>query len=114
MAGKTLDRRIPRKGMKLNEALKIAIQMADALAKAHVAGIICRDLKPSNMMVTEDGQLKLDFGLAKLTEILEGTEGTTRTAQSLIEAGTFPRLNQRCFSECGLRHSPSHRPVRSK
>jgi len=45
VAGKTLDRLIPRKGMPLNEALKIAIAMSDALAAAHAAGIVHRDLK---------------------------------------------------------------------
>ena len=55
VAGKTLSRMIPRRGMKLNEVLKYAVQIADGFAKAHAAGIIHRDLKPGNVMVTEEG-----------------------------------------------------------
>jgi Tol biopolymer transport system component/predicted Ser/Thr protein kinase len=86
--GKTLGELIPRRGMKLEEALKVAIQLADALAKAHAAGIIHRDLKPGNIMLTEESLVKiLDFGLAKLAENpLPGGE-PTRTAQSWTAEG---------------------------
>ncbi len=69
VAGKTLDRLIGRKGLRLTEALRYAVQIADALAAAHGAGIIHRDLKPANIIVNEQGEVKiLDFGLAKLNE----------------------------------------------
>lgn len=79
--GKPLDQLIPRTGMRLHDALRIAIPIADALAKAHSAGITHRDLKPSNVMVDKDGRAKLlDFGLAKLTDRTEtGADDATLT-----------------------------------
>jgi Tol biopolymer transport system component/serine/threonine protein kinase len=81
--GKTLDQLIGRKGLRLNEALKYAVQIADALAQAHSAGIIHRDLKPSNVIVSENGHVKvLDFGIAKLTEVATGEFGETATMRA--------------------------------
>src|SRR5215471_6460831 len=62
VAGRTLDQIIPRKGMRLAEVLKIAVQMADALAAAAAAGVIHRDIMSGNIMVTENSHVKvLDF-----------------------------------------------------
>ena len=89
VSGKALDRLIPRHGMPLNDALKYAVQIADALARAHGAGIVHRDLKPGNIMVNEHGLVKvLDFGLAKLTEAAPaGDNESTRTLRPTTEEG---------------------------
>jgi serine/threonine protein kinase/Tol biopolymer transport system component len=90
VSGKALDQLIPRKGLPAAATLKYAIQIADALAKAHAAGIVHRDLKPANIMVTDEGRVKvLDFGLAKLTEAPIGAEDATLTVRDPTEAGAI-------------------------
>lgn len=67
--GETLRQRLAYSPLNLTESLNVAIQVADALAAAHKAGIIHRDIKPENIMLRPDGYVKvLDFGLAKLSE----------------------------------------------
>lgn len=90
LEGETLAARIYRKPLELKESLGFAIPAADALAEAHSRGIIHRDIKPQNLMITARGQVKiLDFGLAKVVAD-KGVLGREAETQSLLtEAGVI-------------------------
>ena len=86
--GETLATMIERQPIELREALDIAVQMADALAEAHSRGIVHRDIKPQNVMITARGQVKvLDFGLAKIVQQKSLAESTAETESLLTEPG---------------------------
>src|SRR5581483_5387647 len=91
VSGKTLDSVAGKKGLPVQEAIRYAIQIADALAAAHAAGIVHRDIKPGNVMAAESGVIKvLDFGLAKLTERPDSSQGeTTVTMESETREGAL-------------------------
>ena len=74
--GETLDRLIPARGLPVPRVLNLALQMADGLSAAHEAGILHGDLKPSNIIITDEGRTKLlDFGLASRPGHATRTEG---------------------------------------
>jgi eukaryotic-like serine/threonine-protein kinase len=83
LEGETLAERLARGPLPLPEALKLGVQIADALDRAHKSGIVHRDLKPGNVMLTKSGAKLLDFGLAR--------PGLTGAPADLTQSPTISR-----------------------
>jgi len=78
--GETFAKRLEKGSLPLEQALKYGMQIADALDKAHRTGVVHRDLKPGNIMLTGSGAKLLDFGLAKAAPPLAAGETLTAAA----------------------------------
>ena len=91
--GKLLSELNPPDGLPAENVISYAMQISDALAHAHERGVIHRDLKGQNVVITPDGRPKvLDFGLAmRLSEA--DTEAATKSHEDLAEQGDPESLN---------------------
>jgi serine/threonine protein kinase/tetratricopeptide (TPR) repeat protein len=88
--GQPLSSVIPENGLPVEIAIRYAVQIADALAHAHERGVVHRDLKSLNVMITPDGRLKvLDFGLAKQV-LQQDTHSLETLTQTGVVVGTLP------------------------
>jgi serine/threonine protein kinase len=87
--GETLAQRLARRPLELQDALTVAIALADSLDKAHRRGVVHAGLNPSIVMLTAEGPKLLDFGVARLKEesaVMSGSMATTRTSVASLAA----------------------------
>ena len=87
--GETLNQRLKNGPLELQQALRTAIEISDALDAAHRHGVVHRDLKPANVMLTKAGAKLLDFGLAKVGGVFVGGDPNRSRAAALTEEGTL-------------------------
>jgi serine/threonine protein kinase/Tol biopolymer transport system component len=93
LEGQTLAHRLNKGALPVQEALKIGTDIADALEKAHKAGITHRDLKPGNVMLTKSGAKLLDFGLAKPAAMAAGVAAAPLVSAAMTLDVPHPELS---------------------
>jgi serine/threonine protein kinase/tetratricopeptide (TPR) repeat protein len=94
ITGNSLSEKVKDGSLTQAEIVRLGMQLADGLTAAHAQGVIHRDLKPGNLMVTPEGRLKiLDFGLAKLIHPVLDTDLTRSIAERGVVSGTLPYMS---------------------
>src|SRR6185437_5034332 len=94
IAGVTLNTKLLAGALSEQELMGLAVQLAQALEAAHEQGVVHRDLKPGNLRLSSQGQLKvLDFGLAKLARPLDASLATETLGQNQMLSGTLPYMS---------------------